>query len=180
MKNLALLLLASGIASVMAQNWKLVWSDEFNGSTLDGSKWNIENHAGNTNNELEYYTNRAQNVHVSNGNLAITALKEEYGGRHYTSGRINTDGKFSILYGKFEMRAKLPYGQGIWPAFWMLGNNIHQVGWPTCGEIDIMETIGKDPSHNHGTLHAKNFDKGASYYLKEGFSSDYHTFAANW
>jgi beta-glucanase (GH16 family) len=62
----------------------------------------------------------------------------------------------------------------------MLGNNIHQVGWPTCGEIDIMETIGKDPSHNHGTLHAKNFDKGASYYLKEGFSTDYHTFAANW
>ncbi len=160
----------------------MIWSDEFNGNSLDQSKW-VYDEGGEPkwgNNEQQYYTKRTNNVKVEGGNLVITAVKEEYGGKHYTSGRIKTDGKFSTQYGKIEMRAKIPGGQGMWPAFWLLGSNIHQVGWPACGEIDIMEIIGKDPQHNHGTLHAPSFDKGASYYLASGFTNDFHTYAVNW
>ena len=114
---------------VNSQNWVLVWSDDFN--FIDQSKWNYDIGAGGWgNNELEYYTNESKNSFISNGNLVIQALKE---GNSYTSARMNTKNKWSIKYGKFEIRAKLPYGQGIWPAFWMLGDDINQVGWPACG-----------------------------------------------
>jgi len=92
---------------------------------------------------------------------------------------MTTQGKFSIMYGKFEMRAKLPRGQGIWPAFWLLGDDIGQVGWPACGEIDIMEQIGKDPSHIYGSIHAPGYDKTDGY-TGGGFSDDFHTYAVNW
>jgi beta-glucanase (GH16 family) len=176
-----------------APTYQLVWSDEFNaadGSVPDASKWAIQ--AGGNgwgNNELEYYTTRLRNVQVSGGNLVITAMKENYTGpdgvsRNYTSARLQTKGLFSQQYGRFEARIKIPKGQGMWPAFWMLGNNIDTAGWPACGEIDIMENIGKEPSIVHATLHAPNYPPAgytAAYTLPTGaFSDDFHIFAVEW
>ena len=135
-------------------------------------KWAIQT-GGNGwgNNELEYYTARPQNVQVSGGNLVITAAKEDYTGadgiaRHYTSARLQTKGLFSQQYGRFEARIQIPKGQGMWPAFWMLGNNIDTAGWPACGEIDIMENIGKEPAMVPWTLHAPG-------YPPEGYTAAY-------
>jgi beta-glucanase (GH16 family) len=142
--------------------YTLVWSDEFtgkNGSLPDPAKWTYDiGGNGWGNRELEYYTNRPQNAQIHNGNLVITAQRETYTGtdgatRNYTSARLKTQGLFSQAYGRFEARIKLPAGPGIWPAFWLLGDDIATVGWPKCGEIDIMENIGKEPGTNHGSLH---------------------------
>jgi beta-glucanase (GH16 family) len=174
--------------------WTLVWSDEFggsNGSAPDSSKWNLETGGdGWGNHELEYYTSRLQNAQIQNGSLVITALKETYTGtdgvtRNYTSARMKTAGKFEQQYGRFEARIKIPYGQGMWPAFWMLGNDIGTVGWPTCGEIDIMENIGKEPAIVHGTIHGPGYSGGAgigsSFSLASGrFADDYHLYAVEW
>jgi beta-glucanase (GH16 family) len=177
-----------------SQSYQLVWSDEFSGpdgSAPDATKWAIQT-GGNGwgNNELEYYTTRTQNVHVAGGNLVITAIREDYTGsdgvaRHYTSARMQTKGLFSQQYGRFEARIQIPKGQGMWPAFWMLGNNIDTAGWPACGEIDIMENIGKEPSIVHGTLHAPGYlPEGytASYTLPNGqnFGDGFHVFAVEW
>jgi len=173
--------------------YQLVWSDEFSGpdgSAPDATKWAIQT-GGNGwgNHELEYYTTRPQNVQVQSGNLVITAVKEDYTGpdgvsQHYTSARMQTKGLFSQQYGRFEARIKIPKGQGMWPAFWMLGNNIDTAGWPACGEIDIMENIGKEPSIVHGTLHAPGYPPAgytAAYTLPSGaFSDDFHVFAVEW
>jgi beta-glucanase (GH16 family) len=174
--------------------WTLVWSDEFNGangSLPDATKWTYET-GGNGwgNNELEYYANRAVNASIQDGNLVVTALKETYTGtdgvtRNYTSARLKTQGLFAQTQGRFEARIKIPYGQGLWPAFWMLGNNIDQVGWPACGEIDIMENIGKEPSAIHGSAHGPGYvgEKiGEIYVLPNGrrFANDYHLFAVEW
>src|ERR1700694_4890097 len=113
-----------------AVTWQLVWSDEFNGTGVDGSKWNIDVGNPNVNNEKEYY--QAANVTESNGNLVITARQESVGGQPYTSAKLNTSGKFSMQYGRIEARIQLPMVTGTWPAFWMLGTNIGSVGWPTC------------------------------------------------
>lgn len=176
------------------QGWNLVWSDEFNGpdgSSPDSSKWVLET-GGNGwgNNELEYYTSRIQNAHLQGGNLIITALAEDYTGpdgviRKYTSARLKTQGKFSQTYGKFEARIKIPFGQGLWPAFWMLGTNIDQVGWPASGEIDIMENIGREPSTVHGTIHGPGYSGaqgiGSPFSLASGrFADDYHLYAVEW
>ena len=134
----------------------LVWSDEFNtAGAPDPANWgyDIGNNNGFGNNELQYYTNRPDNVIVSNGTLKITAKKESFGGFNYTSTRMLTKNKFSAKYGKIEARIKLPSGVGTWPAFWMLGNNIDAVSWPACGEIDIMEHKGSDENRIYGTLH---------------------------
>ena len=175
--------------------WSLVWSDEFNGpngSGVDTAKWVPETGgSGWGNNELEYYTDRLQNADIENGSLAIKALKETYTGpdnvtRNYTSARLKTQTKFSLSYGRIEARLKVTYGQGMWPAFWMLGTNIDQVGWPTCGEIDIMENIGREPSVVHGTIHGPGYSGGngleASYSLSNGkhFADAFHTFAIEW
>jgi beta-glucanase (GH16 family) len=172
----------------------LTWSDEFNGadgSLPDPSKWVMET-GGNGwgNNELETYTNRTQNAHVQNGNLVIIANKEKYTGtdgiaREYTSARIKTAGLFEQKYGRFEARIKIPQGQGMWPAFWMLGNNIDKAGWPACGEIDVMENIGKEPAIAHGSMHGPGYsgDKGltGSYNLPSSkFADDFHIFAVEW
>lgn len=176
-------------ANAATGDWVLKWSDEFNGtngSGVDTSKWNYEVGGGGFgNNELEYYTNRTQNCYQDGtGNLVIKALKENYNGSQYTSARINTKGKFNFTYGKIEMRAKLPYGQGIWPAFWMLGSNIDTATWPNCGEIDIMELVGKDPTHVYGTIHGPGYSGGssigASYYNSAGFSNAFHTYTVEW
>src|SRR5216684_3142847 len=149
-------------APAKSTGWTLVWSDEFNGpngSSVDRTKWVVETGGqGWGNQELEYYLDRSENASVRDGNLAITALAEKYTGtagvtRNYTSGRLKTLGKFSQAYGRFEARIKIPYGQGMWPAFWMLGDDIDKVGWPACGEIDIMENIGKEPAMIHGSIH---------------------------
>ncbi len=174
--------------------YQLVWSDEFSGtdgSAPDATKWAIQTGGGGWgNNELESYTARPQNVQVSGGNLVITASKEDYTGadgiaRHYTSARLQSKGLFSQQYGRFEARIQIPKGQGMWPAFWMLGNNIDTAGWPACGEIDIMENIGKEPSMVHGTLHAPGYPPAgftAAYTLPNGqnFGDGFHVFAAEW
>src|SRR5208283_5690275 len=139
---LALVLLTPRLCQA---DWQLVWSDEFNqpdGSSPDPTKWGFDTGGGGWgNNELEYYTSRTNNARIVGGQLVIEADQESYGGENYTSARMKTQGNWSWAYGRFEASIKIPRGQGIWPAFWMLGTNITSpgVGWPTCGEIDIME-----------------------------------------
>ncbi len=172
---------------------QLIWSDEFNGDSLNTSFWNYEVGGNNPNSELEFYTSRPTNIKVDTGNLIITANKETYssGGvtENYTSGRINTSHKFNFKYGKIEARMKLPYGQGIWPAFWMLGQNIDQVSWPNCGEMDIMEMVGGAGDNTvHTTLHWGPVDAsgnhpsyGLAYALSSGkFADAYHIFTLEW
>lgn len=133
----------------------LVWSEEFDvAGTPNPAKWGYDLGAGGWgNNEVQNYTNRADNAVVSNGTLRITAKAETYNGSTYTSARLLSKDKFSFKYGKVEVRAKLPTGVGTWPAIWMLGNNISTVGWPACGEIDIMEHLGRDLNKIFATLH---------------------------
>jgi beta-glucanase (GH16 family) len=172
----------------------LSWSDEFdtpNGSAPDSSKWVMETGgSGWGNHELEAYTNRSENAHIQDGSLVITASKETYKGRDgitrdYTSARLKTAQLFEQTYGRFEARIKIPQGQGMWPAFWMLGNNIKTVDWPDCGEIDIMENIGKEPNKVHGSMHGPGYSGGSglsgTYTLPSGkFADDFHIFAMEW
>jgi beta-glucanase (GH16 family) len=169
--------------------YKLVWSDEFNEGKLRDSEWNYEKGTGGNgwgNNELEYYTSRPQNVFLSSGNLIIEARKEKYNGSDYTSTRITTQDKKEFTYGRIDIRAKLPVDHGLWPALWMLGGNISSVGWPKCGEIDIMELIGKNPSQVVGSFHWKkaNGTEGTannSFKLSSGnFSQKFHVFSLVW
>jgi beta-glucanase (GH16 family) len=166
--------------------YTLVWQDEFSGSGIDPANWKHELGAsGWGNNELENYTARPDNSFVSNGRLVIEAKKENYNGSEYTSARMITQGLREFKYGRIDIRAKLPTGQGIWPALWMLGNNIGTVGWPKCGEIDIMEIVGHEPATLHGTVH---WDNGGSYAnygkstkLSSGtFADEYHVFSIVW
>jgi beta-glucanase (GH16 family) len=221
----ALCVFALSISTADAQtntartNWRLVWSDEFNGpdgSAPDPRRWTYDigvDDDGWGNNELEYYTNSPRNVAVQGGNLVITVVKERYTGpnvrpkgpdenqaagsgppgqdtvtRDYTSARLKSQGLFSQTYGRFEARIKIPHGQGMWPAFWMLGDDIDKVGWPQAGEIDIMENIGKEPSKVHGSIHgpgpsgSKTDDVTAVYTLPAGqnFCDAFHIFAVEW
>lgn len=185
---------ASHEASSTKRKLKLVWGDEFNGpdgSLPNPAKWSIvTGGAGFGNNELEYYTARKANIHQDAGNLVITARKETYAGadgvRKYTSARIETKGHFEQAYGRIEARIKIPKGQGIWPAFWAIGNNFDAVGWPECGEMDIMENVGYEPSMVHGTLHGPGYSGGdpltGAFMLPEGAraSDDFHIYAAEW
>jgi beta-glucanase (GH16 family) len=175
--------------------WTLVWNDEFNGpngSPVDSSKWVLEN-GGNGwgNQELEYYTGRPQNSYQQDGSLVIKVREEKYSGpdgvtRNYTSARLKTQGKFSQTYGRFEARIKIPRGQGIWPAFWMLGSDVEKQGWPACGEIDIMENIGKEPALVHGTIHGPGYSGtggiGSPFALPGDplFGDDFHVYAVEW
>ncbi|CDW79307.1 glycoside hydrolase family 16 [Stylonychia lemnae] len=172
---------AISLPALIQANWQLAWHDEFDGTQIDKSKWNYDiGGDGWGNQELEYYTDRGDNSYVKDGFLHIQAKKENYGGRQYTSARMKTQGKFSQKFGKFEARAKLPKGQGVWPAFWLLGDNISQVGWPACGEIDILEVIGKQPTVAHGSLHANGFDTTNGYNHAQGFADDYHIYGVEW
>lgn len=182
-------------AGVDQQPWILVWSDEFDGpsgSAPDSTKWTYDmGGRGWGNNELETYTDHAQNARLQDGMLIIQALKETFAGsdgitRHYTSARLKTQGLFRQTYGRVEARIKIPYGQGLWPAFWMLGDDIAKVRWPKCGEIDIMENIGREPSIIHGTIHGPGYSGSsgisASYSLPadQRFADDFHIFAVEW
>lgn len=159
----------------------LVWGDEFDGNSLDLTDWTYEVGDEWFNNELQSYTDLPENLRVEDGKLTITAL-EELG--KYTSARIITQDKVEVKFGRIDIRARLPKGQGIWPALWMLGANINEVGWPACGEIDIMELVGHQPNVTHGTAHYE--DNGHKYRgmlktLSSGdFSDKYHVFSIVW
>ncbi len=166
--------------------WTLIWQDEFEGSELDPEKWvaEIGGH-GWGNNEYQFYTDRPENVRLENGNLVIEARKEFFIRRQYTSGRIKTQGLLSFTYGRVEARMKLPYGQGIWPAFWMLGDNIDEVPWPLSGEIDIMEHVGKEPRRIYGTVHGPGYSGsgGIGHFTtlpENSLQQEFHTFAIEW
>src|SRR5258708_4447537 len=185
----------AGCSNLANPAWTLIWSGECDGpnvSAVDSSKWVSETGGGGWGNqELEYYTNRPQNSYQQDGNLVIKGMNEKYTGadvvtRDYTSARLKTLGKFSQAYGRFEARIKIHRGQGIWPAFWMLGDDIDKPGWPACGEIDIMENIGKEPALVHGTIHGPGYSGehgiGAPYGLPANqiFADDFHVFAVEW
>lgn len=172
----------------------LVWADEFDvAGTPDSSKWTFEIGDGTAqgipgwgNNELQYYTDRPENVKVEDGNLVITANRESYMGAAYTSARVLTKGKYQTKYGRFEARIKLPWGQGLWPAFWLLGDdNGGSVIWPEIGEIDIMEYRGQEPTITHGTIHGPGYSGGnavtKSYELtNDRFDTGFHVFGVEW
>ena len=178
--------------------WTLVWSDEFDGAaggSFDAAKWVAETGgSGWGNQEREYYTTRPENIALDgSGHLVITARAEPattsyscwYGSCRYTSARIKTKGLFAQTYGRFEARIRIPRGQGLWPAFWMLGDNIDAVGWPKSGEIDIMENIGREPNMVHGTMHGPGYSGaggiGGPYTLASGaFADDFHRYAVEW
>ena len=166
--------------------WQLVWHDEFDGAVLDTTKWTWDTGgSGWGNAELEYYTNRVENAHLENGYLVIEARQEPFGNREYTSARLKTQGLGAWSFGRIEARIQIPRGQGLWPAFWMLGFNIAQVGWPWCGEIDIMENIGKEPATVHGTVHGPGYSGAngltSAYHLTSGaFADTFHVFAIEW
>jgi len=170
----------------------LLWQDEFNGTSLNESDWNYEIGTGSNgwgNNELQYY--RKENTSVSSGFLTIEAKKENFEGKSYTSSRLTTQDKFDFTYGRIDIRAQLPKGQGIWPALWMLGANFSTVRWPACGEIDIMEMVGGGEGRDdtvHGTLHWDNngsyactCEQDNKYQLNSGlFADKFHVFTIVW
>lgn len=172
-------------------SWRLAWSDEFNGSKNappDRTKWTYDlGESGWGNNELEAYTHSLRNAYQDGeGHLVIHVLRSPSGG--YTSARMKTWKRFTVKYGRIEARIKIPFGQGIWPAFWLLGANINDagVGWPRCGEIDIMENNGHGPGTVHGTIHGPGYSGshgiGKPYVLPAGeaFASDFHLFSIDW
>jgi beta-glucanase (GH16 family) len=185
---------ASWRAERSAATWALTWSDEFdaaNGSRPDPAKWKFAiGGNGWGNNELQYYTDRAENSRIEDGKLVIEARGEDYEGkdgvtRQYTSARLTTRGTFSQAYGRFTARIKLPRGAGMWPAFWLMGDTA-ELHWPDCGEIDIMENIGREPASVHGSMHGPGYsgvlDFTSTYKLAGGpkFHDDFHEFAIEW
>ncbi len=199
-----LLLLALAVLScedddnlIVQRDWQLVWQDEFDGpagQAVDPAKWTYD--IGNGcdraagcgwgNAELQYYTDRPENVAMDGeGNLAITAIAESFAGAGFTSARITTKGLFDQAYGRFEARIKMPWGPGIWPAFWMLGSDIDVVEWPQCGEIDIVEYRGQEPNLIHGSVHGPGYYGGNPETSTFGFENDrfdvdFHLFAIEW
>lgn len=187
---------APGATVLPGPHWALVWSDEFegpNGALVDATKWAFDLGGGGWGNqELETYTDRPRNASLTGeGTLAIQALRETFTGadgitREYTSARLKTQGKFEQAYGRFEARIRVPRGQGLWPAFWMLGADIAAAGWPRCGEVDVMEAIGREPSTVHGTIHGPGYSGGdgigAAFTLPggAGFADGFHVFAVEW
>jgi beta-glucanase (GH16 family) len=183
MKKILLTLLISTICFGQVGKRKLVWEENFNAEQLDNTTWNFElgdgcPNCGWGNNERQLYT--LDNHTIAGGNLVIKAKKET---NSYTSTRITTKGKKEFQYGYIEARAKLPIGQGIWPAFWMLGSNISQVGWPQCGEIDILEYVGKESNTIFTSLHTQD-SHGNTINTKKstinGIEAGFHVYAIDW
>lgn len=166
--------------------WDLIWEDTFTGSKIDETKWNFINDGGGFgNNELQHYTSRQTNARLENNTLIIEAHNEPYKGNKYTSTKMTTKDKAFWKYGRFVIRARLPEGQGIWPAIWMMPKDMEcYSGWPACGEIDIMELIGHEPDTVYGTLHygLPHTYTGEKYILPNGkkFSEDFHEFSIEW
>lgn len=154
------------------------WKDDFTGTALDPTKWAPEPTNTPPNGELQAFTPGTKNISVANSLLSITARKEAYGGKQYTSGKITTKGLFEFTYGKIEARMKIPAGQGLWTAFWGMGNDVWEVGWPACGEFDVVEVINGDETAV-GSLHAPNYDK--SIWKKfPGLHNDFHVYSLDW
>ncbi len=185
-----------GDISTISENWELLWLDEFNDEELDLTKWNKLNwKPGWVNNELQAYTDRDTNIFLENGHLVLQGNIEpgysgtDYVGNNYvsdyTSGRVNTDDKFSTTYGRFDIKAKLPAGKGSWPAIWMLGESISSIGWPQCGEIDIMEHVGYDQGLVHGSIHTQDYNhmygtqKSGSKYVDD-VTDAFHVYSLEW
>ena len=168
--------------------YTLVWSDEFDSNQINQNNWayDLGNNNGWGNGELEYYTNSTNNAFVSQGNLIIEARQESNSGYGYTSARMKTQNNQSFTYGRIDIRAILPEGQGIWPALWMLGNNITTVSWPACGEIDIMELLGQQPGKVYGTIHwgvnsTSQQSIGTTFTLNSGsFNQQFHVYSLIW
>ncbi|MBC9930614.1 family 16 glycosylhydrolase [Chitinophaga qingshengii] len=178
---------SQSVSVVVPVSTKLLWSDEFNqDGAPDPKKWGYDIGTGDNgwgNAEAQYYTDRQQNVSVSDGTLKIIAQKESYNGKDYTSARMLTKGKFNFTYGRVEVSAKLPVGGGTWPAIWMLGSNIATAGWPACGEIDIMEHKGNEPQKIYGTVHhpdhaGANGDGGTTMVANE--TGAFHKYTLDW
>lgn len=188
----------AGCTSLATQRegWRLVWQDEFEWDRLDTAKWTIEiNARGGGNQEQQFYTDRATNLRVEDGCLVIEARREDYTAvdptngqnesRHYTSARITTKDKVQWTSGRIEIRAKLPTGKGVWPAIWMLGANIDEVGWPACGELDIMEHVGFEPGVIHANIHTQAYNhmlgtnQGAQTSVPD-LHEAFHVYAIEW
>jgi beta-glucanase (GH16 family) len=186
----SLLLLGQQVLAPAPASAAATFTDDFNGaagSAVDGSKWQLETGDNVNNHERQYYTSGTNNAQLDGqGHLVITAKKENpgnyncwYGRCEYTSARLNTSGRFTQAYGHFETRMKLPRGQGMWPAFWMLGGG----NWPTDGEIDVMENVGFEPNTVHGTIHGPGYSGSGGIgagYSGPNFSDDFHTYAIDW
>lgn len=183
-------------SEVYVPNWQLFWSDEFNGNQVDETVWSKVHHGNPANGEIQFYTPREENVVVSNGTLKLIARKETYTGqgpwmnepvtRFYTSGKVETQGKLTFRYGKIEARMKLPRGKGTWPAFWMLGENLFDtgVGWPKCGEIDIMEH-GQDFDNLGAAIHTESYNhtigtQKTGTYIISDYDTDFHIYGVEW
>jgi len=180
MGNAYLCVVVIAVLAGQCYSWTLFWSDEFNGRTLDETKWTALDQPSPRNNELEYYT--PEDVYLSNGSLVIRSQKRAYKGLQYTSGLVNSTGKFSTTYGRWEIRAKIPYGNGLWPAHWLMGvTNC----WPVNGEIDIMENLGQETHTIYGTYHwgpscNENHSSGGNFKSTASLSSDFHIYAVEW
>jgi beta-glucanase (GH16 family) len=184
---LALLALGTTGFGRCGSEWKVLWHDEFDGpagQSPDPANWSADIGTDWGNQQLEFDTDRPENVSLDGaGNLVITARRETYQGKPYTSARLLTKEKRVQRYGRIEARMKLPIGQGMWPAFWLLGANIDQVGWPTCGEIDVMENKGQEPQTINATLHGPGYsaaDGSPEKSLVARPPSDFHVFAVEW
>jgi beta-glucanase (GH16 family) len=169
----------------------LVWSDEFDGPALNTAAWSNQNGDGCPslcgwgNNELEYYTDRPDNLFFQDGKLVIEAKREDFGGKSYTSSKILTSGKKTFKFGRIDIRARLPKGKGIWPALWLLPQDDVYGGWPRSGEIDLMELVGHEPNKVYGTLHygpgPGSTQTSRGYTLPSGnFSDEFHVFSVEW
>jgi beta-glucanase (GH16 family) len=200
LRNVLLVVMATGLGGFgrcgpVEDPWQLVWQDEFGGEASlppDATRWRFDvgtgpNNDGWGNGQQEFDTSRPENVSLDGlGHLAITARQESYQGMAYTSGRITTKGLFAKAYGRFEARMKLPTGQGLWPAFWLLGADIDTNPWPACGEIDVMEYRGQEPRRITGSLHGPGYSGATpitgSYTVPPGpgFDEDFHVFAVEW
>ncbi len=192
MKLIGVVVLVAGLAGAQERaGWTLVWSDEFDRTGMpDTNKWTYETGFV-RNKEAQYYTKgRLENARVENGHLVIEGRKEEYLGpdgktAHYTVASLTPEGLFETTYGRIEVRAKLPRGRGMWPAIWLLGTNISKIGWPKCGEIDIMEAVGYEPDKVFATVHWFGIEKGKHASLGGRLpgqkpSDDFHVYAVEW
>lgn len=164
---------------------KLIWHDEFDGKAVDKANWTYDLGGGGWGNgEAQFYTARPENARVENGLLIIETRQEKYEGSYYTSARLKTQGLQSFQYGRIEARLKVPKGAGLWPAFWMLGANFDGKNWPDCGEIDIMEYVGKEPDLIMGTAHGPGYSGalglGQWNRQKYNIADDFHTYAIEW
>lgn len=169
----------------VADGWRLAWHDEFDGAAIDTSSWTYDiGGDGWGNAESEFYTSRPENARLENGMLVIEARRESYKGSKFTSARLKTQGLKTFQYGRVEARLQVPAGQGMWPAFWLLGEDIYLKGWPNCGEIDVMEYIGREPNTIFGTIHGPHYSgplgPSKSYTQAAPISDGFHVYAIEW